>query len=144
MLMARMGVPLVQAKEKWNCMDANIKAQFSKSLPEIAKTFGLNEVIYTSFVFVRCTSSHHRHYNIVLLYYYIIMAIHYSSMLMSKHTHTIYINIKYSKRDSNLGYRLLTKYTSYQGNKASLHADYLFIYLLLFFCSLAHICCVVL
>jgi len=49
-LLARMGVPLAQAKEKWNCMDPAIKEQFHKNLREIAQQFGLYDIYYPSFI----------------------------------------------------------------------------------------------
>jgi hypothetical protein len=53
MLLARMGVPLAQAKENWNCMDNTIKEQFQKNVNEIAQQFGLNDVSFPSFILVR-------------------------------------------------------------------------------------------
>ncbi len=52
-LLARMGVPLSQAKENWNCMDNTIREQFQNNVQQAAAQFGLTETCYPSFVLVR-------------------------------------------------------------------------------------------
>jgi hypothetical protein len=52
-LLARMGVPLSQAKENWNCMDNTIREQFQNNVQQAALQFGLTETCYPSFVLVR-------------------------------------------------------------------------------------------
>lgn len=49
-LLARMGVPLSQAKENWNCMDNTIREQFQNNVQQAAAQFGLTETCYPSFV----------------------------------------------------------------------------------------------